>query len=454
VTAGNAPSSPGPKLATPSISAAAPPDAGIRPLVAHRSETSSPRAAQEPTPAPKLLGGPKHIAMEFTLSWGAGSFEVPARCMFDPNASVPMLSKVFAKQHSVPGIVRDVPIVIFDTAGIIVPGLGASHTESVILRHNAHYTMETFEIASLNDKIDAILPYSWLDRHEIIGLHSGSVYFGSAFCMQHCTIKSLHTDSAHQHPPPAKSPAPSAKLSVGKTRTITGKKSTGLRPLAPAANPVITIAASQQSRPTLPKAYIAASRPSTAGVPLRPKTPLNTKPSGPPHRPSTPSPGTRSLSGQKRVPSGTKPPSSPLATNKPQQRSPPSQRRLLTPPKTLPAGPKTPTKTYSLPKTPSGGPAEKTPVRSPKSPAAASRLPRPSMIPKASPSKVPPKSDAAVLSDEPSESYDSDASSEFDENPRGMELVYGPAKRGEGDAANGRPNGEEVDAADVSHLNV
>jgi hypothetical protein len=73
---------------------------------------------------------------------------------------------------------------------------------------------------------------------------------------------------------------------------------------------------------------------------------------------------------------------------------------------------------------------------------------------KASPSKVPPKSDAAVLSDEPSESYDSDASSEFDEHPRGMELVYGPAKRGEGDAANGGPNGGEVDAADVSHLNV
>jgi hypothetical protein len=106
----------------------------------------------------------------------------------------------------------------------------------------------------------------------------------------------------------------------------------------------------------------------------------------------------------------------------------------LTLPKALPVRPKTPAKGAAVPKTPIRGFAEKIPVRSPKSPAAASKLPRLSARPKVSQSKVPPKPDGVVLSDAPSESYDSDASSEFEEHPRVIDIDPVQTQREEGAA--------------------
>jgi hypothetical protein len=365
-----------------------------------------------------------------------------------------MLSKAFAKHHSVPGVVRDIPITISDTAGNIVPGVGASHTEPVILRHKEHFTIETFEIAPLDDRIDAVLPFAWLEQHEIIGLQSGHLYFGSAFCMQNCTKKRLQMDSnqpkatarGFSPPLPSKSPLPSSKPSnMGKVKAVTVAKSyIGLTAAAGATTPsgktTASTGATKGVTPRVPKAYIAPSGPSTPGPP---------RALAPPGRPTTPFAGARSTSGQKRVPSGAKPPTPPLAINSARKSPAPATSRKLSPPKSIPSRAKSPVKDTQL---------LKTPTKVSKSPTAASKLPRFAKSPakpklstvdvsaklregnvsassiksasKPSEHRVhAPEADLEKGMDvrdercaESTDGYDSDASSEFEEHPGGIRI--------------------------------
>lgn len=151
-------------------------------------------ASFESTSVPKPTSGNKNIAIVFTISWDKAS-DVSARCLLDPGASVALLSKTFVKEHSVPKIKRDVPITVCDLAKTVVPDAGSARTQPLVLRHQDHFTKETFEIAALDERIDAVLPLQWIEKHELVGLRSGQVYFGSTFCMQNCTKHRLQKES-------------------------------------------------------------------------------------------------------------------------------------------------------------------------------------------------------------------------------------------------------------------
>lgn len=190
------------------------------------------------------------MAIAFTMSWDAAG-EVTARCLLDPGASVALLSKTFVKEHSVPKIKRNIHITVYDLEKRVVPDAGGAYTQPLVLRHQDHFTKETFEIAALDERIDAVLPLEWIEKHELVGLRSGQVYFGSTFCMQNCTKnrlalpkdssaastaeKPLSSKFKKSTPVPVKSSIPSPKSPApGKARAITGTKITApSKPTAP-----------------------------------------------------------------------------------------------------------------------------------------------------------------------------------------------------------------------------
>jgi hypothetical protein len=187
--------------ATPAASAV-----GVRPTGVLKHSASF-----ESTSVPKPTSGNKNIAIVFTMSWDKAS-DVSVRCLLDPGASVALLSKTFVKEHTVPKIKRDVPITVYDLAKTVVPDAGSACTQPLILRHQDHFTKETFEIAALDERIDAVLPLEWIEKHELVGLRSGQVYFGSTFCMQNCTKHRLQKESAA--PTPEKQSSPKLKKAI------------------------------------------------------------------------------------------------------------------------------------------------------------------------------------------------------------------------------------------------
>ncbi|WPJ62712.1 hypothetical protein SMAC4_13578 [Sordaria macrospora] len=67
---------------------------------------------------------------------------------------------------------------------------GRYYTEAVVLRHQEdHYTRLNFELSTMDDECDIILPHWWLQQHEPACFFDKTqeIKFSSEYCQRNCT---------------------------------------------------------------------------------------------------------------------------------------------------------------------------------------------------------------------------------------------------------------------------
>jgi len=65
---------------------------------------------------------------------------------------------------------------------------GQFYTKPMLLQHQKHYTMESFEISSMDQEIDVFLTFRWIREHPPQGAWtSEEIRFATADCLKNCT---------------------------------------------------------------------------------------------------------------------------------------------------------------------------------------------------------------------------------------------------------------------------
>ena len=167
-----------------------------------KSENSNPRShnpivgsEREVSREKKYLNMPtpftgKRPVVKFLLSWEGEEKSLPVRCLLDTGSTSFLISDVFVEMFFVPKVKRDVPVPIFDFEGKLVPGAGQAFTHPLIFQYNDHFCKETFEVASMEDSHDIIVPYWWLAKHQPDGMfnkQATTLEFPLPACIEHCT---------------------------------------------------------------------------------------------------------------------------------------------------------------------------------------------------------------------------------------------------------------------------
>ncbi|KAK4182057.1 hypothetical protein QBC35DRAFT_510663, partial [Podospora australis] len=111
------------------------------------------------------------------------------RVLLDDGAQVPVLSQHIAIQLNIPRWKHEEPLSLQAWDGSTAEG-GVEYGGPVMLRHKEdHFTKLSLELAPLDDEVDVLLPYWWLQQHRPEGFFDGPnhVTFGSTYCKEHCT---------------------------------------------------------------------------------------------------------------------------------------------------------------------------------------------------------------------------------------------------------------------------
>ena len=109
---------------------------------------------QLPTP-PKV--GPRPF-LDMKLSWDEHP-EIVVRVMLDCGANVPVISQEMVQKHEIPGVLRQQACGFSAFDGMESGNAGRAYTLPCTLRIEGHYTKETFEISTLKDDHDILLPW-------------------------------------------------------------------------------------------------------------------------------------------------------------------------------------------------------------------------------------------------------------------------------------------------------
>jgi hypothetical protein len=115
--------------------------------------------------------------------------EQTVRVLLDDGAEVPAVSLPLVQRLGIPRWTHPVPRVFRAWDGSET-GQGLEYAGPVVLRHGEdHFTSLSLELSPLDEEVDVILPYWWLQRHQPQGFFQGPkfVTFKSDYCRQHCT---------------------------------------------------------------------------------------------------------------------------------------------------------------------------------------------------------------------------------------------------------------------------
>ncbi|KAK4182196.1 hypothetical protein QBC35DRAFT_510439 [Podospora australis] len=125
------------------------------------------------------------------------------RVLLDDGAQVPVLSQHIATQLNIPRWKHKEPLSLQAWDSSAAEG-GVEYGGPVVLRHREdHFTKLSLELAPLDDEVDVLLPYWWLQQHRPEGFFDGPnhVTFGSTYCKKHCTSLAVQgQDWTHYFP--------------------------------------------------------------------------------------------------------------------------------------------------------------------------------------------------------------------------------------------------------------
>jgi len=104
-----------------------------------------------------------------------GKKNIPARVLLDSGYNAPFASENWIKENNVPFVTLRELKDIQDFPGETVENCGWCYTFLITCQHGDHYSKETFEIGSMEDSCDLMLPYWWIVKHKAKGLADGGI---------------------------------------------------------------------------------------------------------------------------------------------------------------------------------------------------------------------------------------------------------------------------------------
>ena len=116
--------------------------------------------------------------------------EHPVRVLLNPGSSIPVISFHKARVWKLPIIKRPRIRTIMGFNSVVDTIGGRYYTEAVVLRHQEdHYTRLNFELSTMDDQCDIILPHWWLQQHEPAYFFDKTqeIKFASDYCQKNCT---------------------------------------------------------------------------------------------------------------------------------------------------------------------------------------------------------------------------------------------------------------------------
>ncbi|KAK4182060.1 hypothetical protein QBC35DRAFT_346536, partial [Podospora australis] len=111
--------------------------------------------------------------------------EHPVRVLLDPGSTIPVMSITQARQWKLPLIRRAVPRLIQAFNATADDLGGRYYTNRLVLRHQEdHFSRLNFELSTMDDQCDIILPQWWLQQHQPAGFFgdAGKITFSSSYC--------------------------------------------------------------------------------------------------------------------------------------------------------------------------------------------------------------------------------------------------------------------------------
>jgi hypothetical protein len=149
----------------------------------HHDETDS---TVVDTPTPKRTKQPSEIVRgdrpiyRFFLIWKDGkgnTREVPARCLLDWGSTTFAISKRFVTAFDMPTIERTTAIESYDASGRRFEDNGKTRTHPLRFSFGNHCSDEVFEVMTMGDGMEVIVPYWWMQKHRASGVYDGTLRF-------------------------------------------------------------------------------------------------------------------------------------------------------------------------------------------------------------------------------------------------------------------------------------
>jgi hypothetical protein len=139
-------------------------------------EAPTPKRARPP---PEVVRGDRPI-YRFFLIWKdakGNTREVPARCLLDWGSTTFAISKCFVTAFGMPTIERDAALESYDASGRRFEDDGKTRTYPLRFSFGNHCSDEVFEVMTMGDGMEVIVPYWWMQKHRASGVYDGTLRF-------------------------------------------------------------------------------------------------------------------------------------------------------------------------------------------------------------------------------------------------------------------------------------
>jgi hypothetical protein len=117
-----------------------------------------------------------------------GKKNTPGRDSLDAGCTTPIASAKWIEEHNVPYVTSKERKKIQNFAEDTGEDCGWCYTFPITCQHGDNYSKETFEIGSMEDSCDLMLPYWWIVKHKAMGFaDGGTISFESEEHKKTCT---------------------------------------------------------------------------------------------------------------------------------------------------------------------------------------------------------------------------------------------------------------------------
>jgi len=110
------------------------------------------------------------------------------KALLDTGCSLPLINLQTVKKLGIQCKPHKNPRTIENYTGTKVEGAGQYYTDPMRLQHRNHYTNEQFKASPMEEAIDLLLPFEWIQQHPPQGVWTNKeIRFNSARCLDECT---------------------------------------------------------------------------------------------------------------------------------------------------------------------------------------------------------------------------------------------------------------------------
>lgn len=124
--------------------------------------------------------------LSMLLHWNKEIHRV--KVLLDTGCSIALINQRTTQRLGIPCKKHKNPRRIENFTGETVTNAGQFYTQPMRLQHKKHFSNEQFEVAPMEETIDQILPFAWIERHPPQGAWTEEeIRFNSPNCLEKCT---------------------------------------------------------------------------------------------------------------------------------------------------------------------------------------------------------------------------------------------------------------------------